>query len=162
MSDILFQDHVVRLAPGQAENLRQAAQRLDISESEVIRRALNRYLVPERFIARSSEAHDERLLRIRDYLGKVLSRARNWQEVQSMLRARGICYAPRGGGLIIKRSESDQILCKASEVGPAYRKLVALFGHFPGHPHVHIARKVADAEPSLIDDEDSAPLPLGT
>ena len=162
MSDLLLEEHVIQLAPAQAEYLRRAAKRLDVSESEVIRRALNRYFVPDQLIARTSAAQDERLLRIRDFLGKVLSRARNWQEVQSMLRARGICYAPRGGGLIIKRTNSDQILGKASEVGPAYRKLVSMFGHFPGHPHVHIARKVAEAEPSLIDDEDRASLPLGT
>ena len=162
MSDLLLEEHVVHLAPRQAEFLRDAARRMDISESEVIRRALMRYLVPDRFVARTSEAQDERMLRVRDFVGRVLSRARTWQEIQSLLRERGICYAPRGGGLIIKRVGSDQILCKASEVGPAYRKLVAMFGHFPGHPHVHVARKVAEKDPRLIDDEDTGQLRFRT
>lgn len=128
-----------------------SARAMNVSESEIVRRALVQYLNRTLPIARSGEADDDRSTRIREYLGNVLARARNWTEVQTLLAEQGLAYSPRGGGLVVIAKGSNRILSKGSEVGPSYRQLVRRFGHFPGHPHIHIARKVAEEEPSLID-----------
>ena len=134
------------------------ARKHNVTESEIIRRAVVFYLDRSVPTARSGEASDERMGRLREFIAQVLARSRSWAEVQHLLSDWNIGYAPRGGGLVIVTKLDKRIVCKASEVGPAYRDLVRRFGHFPGHPHVHIARKIAD-ETALIDEGDDIPEP---
>lgn len=146
----------IHLPAREARHVLHAARELDVSESEIIRRAVVSYLDQTLPIARSGEASDARDARLREFVAQVLTRSRTWLDVQHLLTQRDIRYVPRGGGLVIAATADNRIICKASDVGPAYRDLVRRFGHFPGHPHVHIARKVAE-DTSLIDEDDYIP-----
>jgi hypothetical protein len=55
----------------------------------------------------------------------------------------GLEYFERGGGLAIRRIDNADYVCKASEAGPSYSKLIKRFGEpFPGHSHDWLAERV--------------------
>ncbi|WP_284163787.1 hypothetical protein [Frigidibacter sp. SD6-1] len=95
----------------------------------------------ERRAARSDEVIDERLLgRLRLLVAEALVEASSWAEAQARLRARGLGYAPKGGGLVLIDAETGEVLCKGSEAGPGYLDLVRRFGAgFPDHPRPGLA-----------------------
>ena len=58
------------------------------------------------------------------------------------LAHKGFLLAESGGGLILKR-QSGERLCKASELGYSYSRLLARFDTaFPGHAHDARLRRV--------------------
>ncbi len=89
----------------------------------------------ERRTARRDDVIDEQLLgRLRASVAEALYASHSWGQMQATLRARGLQYVPAGGGLNLIDPETDEVLCKASQVGPGYQDLVRRFGAgFPGH-----------------------------
>lgn len=72
------------------------------------------------------------------YLAHDFAYATDWGDLQDVLRAKGYELAERGGGLILQTVEGER-LCKASEIGHPYSKLMKRFGApFPGHAHRHL------------------------
>ncbi|MCY1126553.1 hypothetical protein OU426_06780 [Frigidibacter sp. RF13] len=95
----------------------------------------------ERRAARSDEVIDERLLgRLRLLVAEALAEAGSWVEAQARLRARGLDYVPKGGGLLLIDADTGEVLCKGSKAGPGYLDLVIRFGTgFPDHPRPGLA-----------------------
>jgi hypothetical protein len=79
----------------------------------------------------------------RDLVRRSISRATSWDELQAQMAQHGLEYFERGGGLAIRRTDNSDYVCKASEVGPAYSKLIKKFGEpFPDHSHDWLAERV--------------------
>lgn len=95
----------------------------------------------ERRAARSDAVIDEQLLgRLRLLVAEALYASHSWGQMQAALRVRGVQYVPAGGGLNLMDSETGEVLCKGSQVGPGYQDLVRRFGTgFPGHPRPGLA-----------------------
>ena len=94
---------------------------------------------------------DQLLVRLRHLVAGALIGARDWAGLQAALGRQGLAYHPAGGGLSLIDTETGEVLCKASQAGPAYLALVRRFGTgFPGHPRPGIAHLVLDrgAQPS--------------
>ncbi|WP_430465597.1 hypothetical protein [Tabrizicola sp.] len=105
---------------------------------DLVRLEVQKY---ERRAARRDDVIDEQLLgRLRLLVTTALDAAQTWGQMQAALRAEGLAYIAAGGGLNLIDSETGEVLCKGSQVGPAYRDLVRRFGAgFPGHPRPGLA-----------------------
>lgn len=86
---------------------------------------------------------DERLvapLRVR--LAQDLGESENWSEMQSRLRTKGYELRAAGGGLALYTYPSGARVCKASELGFSYSRLMRrMNAPFPDHPHTWLFQK---------------------
>ena len=72
------------------------------------------------------------------YLAHDFAYASGWEDLQSQLRAKGYELYECGGGLALRTVEGEK-LCKASDLGQPYSKLMKRFGApFAGHAHSHL------------------------
>ena len=63
--------------------------------------------------------------------------------LEENLESLGFEFRPAGGGLALHRIEDGERLCKASELGFSYSRLIERFGEgLPGHAHTWIAERV--------------------
>ena len=78
--------------------------------------------------AKRELATDERLLvRLRLLVAEALSESQTWHDMAFALDKRGLAFQPSGGGLVLIDARTNRPLCKASEVGPSYARLVRRF-----------------------------------
>ncbi|MEZ5716528.1 MAG: hypothetical protein R3D85_16120 [Paracoccaceae bacterium] len=107
--------------------------------------------------ARPSARMDERLVApLRARLAGDLAHAPDWDALQSALRRKGYDLRPAGGGLALHAHPSGDRVCKASDLGFSYSRLMHRIGApFPGHPHtLHLEKQKAGAadDPCLLED----------
>ncbi|MCC1493818.1 relaxase/mobilization nuclease domain-containing protein [Cognatishimia sp. F0-27] len=127
----------------------------DITLGQLIRDLLDKEIARRRCDARPPNRADERLLApLRARLAPSFAEAKDWQDLQMRLRDHGVTLRPAGGGLALYEYRTEQRLCKASELGWSYSRLVHRFREgFPGHAHTWIAQRVAARmEPSESND----------
>ena len=126
----------VRLDPSVWTVLERLAVKDDISVGQIIRDAINRE-IRRRAIAKTPVRADERLVApLRALLADDFAYARNWEDLQARLLAKGYRLAEAGGGLILQSRATSDRLCKASELGYSYSALLRRFDCvFPGHAH---------------------------
>ena len=107
--------------------------------------------------AKTPNRADELLLApLRALLAASFGEARNWEDLQSRLHAKGYTLREAGGGLAVHSFPQGTRMCKASELGHAYASLMRRFGRpFPGHAHQHLVNRYLgnppDAEPDDVD-----------
>lgn len=99
---------------------------------------------------------DERLIApLRARLANCLAHPETWDAVQAALRSKGYELRAAGGGLALHAHPSGARICKASELGFSYARLMRRIGApFPGHPHAWLFDKQkaeADESPCLIE-----------
>ena len=71
---------------------------------------------------------------LRARLERDLAGASSWDDPQRRLRARGFALREAGGGLALHEWPGGRKLCKASDLGHGYARLMRRFGEpFPGH-----------------------------
>ncbi|SFD71441.1 hypothetical protein [Roseivivax sediminis] len=141
--------------------MRQAAEALarsrDVSLGQVIRSALDAELRRAAEPAKTPVRADEQLLgSLRSLLARDFGEARSWSELQSRLATKGYALREAGGGLALHAAPDGARLCKASELGHAYRSLMRRFhAPFPGHAghHRSTVRDIAP-RPGPRDDPD--------
>ena len=82
--------------------------------------------------------------------------ASGWVDLDTRLKAKGFALRAAGGGLALYRWPDDTRLCKASDLGFSYARLMHRFrAPFPGHPHAWLARRL------LTPETQTAPPPEG-
>ncbi|MET4127591.1 hypothetical protein [Roseovarius sp. MBR-6] len=129
------------------QELLHAAARLakerDVTVGQMIRDLLARE-ISRACNARPPIRADERLVApLRARLAGDLAGARNWRELQARLMAKGYALRAAGGGLALHDWPDDRRLCKASELGFSYSRLMRRFkAPFPGHPHGWLAERM--------------------
>ncbi len=121
--------------------LRVWARREDVTVGQIIRDAIARDL-RRREKAKTPNRADERLVApLRALLADDLAYSRNWPDLERRLADKGFEFREAGGGLALHRRADGARLCKASELGYAYRALMRRFAApFPGHRHRPILR----------------------
>jgi hypothetical protein len=143
-----YQDFPVKLPVEMIVILHDMAQEADVSVGQLIRSTLASE-ISRRRNARPPNRADERLIApLRARLAPILGTATNWRDVQAQLKRIGYILRPAGGGLALHNWPEDDRLCKASELGFSYSKLMHRFGApFPNHPHRHLVARHIGPEP---------------
>lgn len=129
-----------------ADLLRAAAalaRERDITLGQMIRDLLAREISRARN-AKPPIRADERLVApLRARLAPDLAGARDWQDLQARLARKGYVLRAAGGGLALHDRPGDRRVCKASELGFSYSRLMRRFAEpFPGHPHAWLAERM--------------------
>lgn len=91
----------------------------------------------ERRHRRSTKMDDwvdpDHLAHLRHLVGEAIAAAGTWAELTTMLRQRGLAYAPSERGLLLVVPETGEVLCTAAQAGPGYGDLVLRFGQSGGY-----------------------------
>ena len=145
----------VRLPDHLRRGVEAIARERDVSVGQIVRDLLARE-VTRRRAARPPVRADERLVApLRARLAGDLAGARDWDDLQARLRRKGFTLREAGGGLALHEWPDDRRLCKASELGFSYSRLMRRFGApFPGHRHRSLEDRVlgpdgADDDPLI-------------
>lgn len=123
--------------------LQRIARQEDQTPGQVIRDAISRDL-RRRARARNPNRGDEQLVApLRALLADDLAYARSWGDLSARLAAKGFRLQASGGGLALYRIRDNQRLCKSSELGYSYSRLMRrLRAPFPGHPHRYLFDRI--------------------
>lgn len=154
----------IQLSEAMSEKLAKRALREHTSVGAIIREALGQYLdartvserqsAPRRSVSENFAPEEEvqqrasasALLDLDDVKGRfagAVNRASNWEELEERLREEGLAISPKGGGLIVRQVDTELELCKASEIGFAYSRLIKRFRTgWSDHPHVWLADRI--------------------
>ncbi|MGR3792933.1 hypothetical protein [Vannielia sp. SX4] len=125
-------------------SLMDEAQRADISVGQLLRDAVRRELRRRHTPAKTPRRADERLVaRLGALLAPAFADAESWEHLQCLLQRKGFELRPAGGGLTLNDIENGNRVCKASELGYPYARLIGRFRTaFPGHAHQHLVERV--------------------
>lgn len=129
----------------------------DITTGQLVRDLLAKE-INRRRKARSPIRADERLLApLRARLAPEFAAAQNWSELQNRLKRCGYTLQPAGGGLALHIWPDGTRVCKASELGFGYSRLIQRFrAAFPGHAHTWLAERILATD--AVDDPDFCPI----
>ncbi|MGQ0565444.1 MAG: hypothetical protein ACT4OK_10275 [Gemmobacter sp.] len=130
-----YRDITLRLSEVTLAALELAARAEDTSVNHIIRDAIDRDL-RRRAPAKTPVRADERLVApLRALLADDFAYAQGWADLIARLAHKGFLLVESGGGLLLRRSTGER-LCKASELGYSYSRLLSRFdAPFPGHAH---------------------------
>jgi hypothetical protein len=129
---------------------RDLARMQDISFGQLLRDALAREIARAERGARPPVRADERLVApLRARLAPILAGAPTWSVLLDRLRREeGVTLVEAGGGLAVLSYPGRQRLCKASELGFSYARLMRRIGApFPGHSHAWLFERAGHGEP---------------
>lgn len=120
--------------------LAQIARGDDVSPGQLIRALVNKEIA-RRHNAKPPVSADERLIApLRARLAADLAEALCWDDLDMRLKAKGYVLREAGGGLALHSHQSGERVCKASELGFSYSRLMRRFrAPFPGHAHTYLA-----------------------
>lgn len=135
--------------------LYQMAQQDDVSPGQFVRSLIGRE-ISRRSSARPPVRADEQLVApLRARLADDLASATGWSDLDRRLRAKGFELRQAGGGLALHAYPEGRRLCKASELGFSYSRLMRRFGApFPGHSHRWLADRMLTAPGRAPEAED--------
>ncbi|MCX7888768.1 MAG: hypothetical protein N2422_03435 [Rhodobacteraceae bacterium] len=118
----------IRLPEATLAALKAVAAECDSTVGQIVREAIARDLY-RRQRAKTSDRTDERLVApLRALLADDLAYARDWPDLMRRLAVKGFLLREAGGGIVLCRSPGGQRLCKGSELGYSYSRLLARFG----------------------------------
>ncbi|MCK0096112.1 relaxase/mobilization nuclease domain-containing protein [Yoonia sp. F2084L] len=137
---------IIQMPPEMVAALRQIAGDEDTSVDVVIRGAIKRDLY-RRTRAKSARRADEQLVApLRALLADDLAYANGWDDLQARLSRKGYELREAGGGLALHDTAGAR-LCKGSDLGYSYTRLMRRFGApFPGHSHRYLYTKQLDEQ----------------
>ncbi|WP_428927041.1 hypothetical protein [Marinibacterium sp. SX1] len=149
----------IRMPREMRRALCEMARRDDVSPGHLMRGLISRELARRRAAARPPNRADEQLLApLRARLADDLALSRDWDDLQHRLRAKGYALQAAGGGLALHGHPQGHRICKASELGFSYSRLMRRFGAaFPGHAHTWVADRLLgapDRGPETQEDDD--------
>ena len=126
----------LRLPATLLQNAARVAHGEDVTVGHLVRVLLARE-VDRRLNPKTPNRADETLLAaLQALLARDMAEAEDWTDLAQRLARHGYELRPAGGGLALHKSSCGSRICKGSELGFAYRTLVARFqAAMPGHPH---------------------------
>ena len=142
----------IGMSPEMARAAAELARERDISLGQLVRDLVAKEISRAR-AAKPPVRADERLVApLRARLAGDLANARDWDDLDRRLRAKGYVLRPAGGGLALHDWPGDRRICKASELGFSYSRLMRRFGApFPGHGHSWLAERMLGVPPADAD-----------
>lgn len=149
---MISRDVHLKLAPEMHRALIGMAGEDDVSPGQILRNLLADEIRRRSRAARPPVRADERLVApLRARLAPDLADSEGWDDLQARLREKGYVLRPAGGGLALHEFPDDRRICKASELGFSYSRLMRRFrAPFPGHNHTWLAERML-AEPEDIE-----------
>ena len=91
------------------------------------------------------------LAALQTLLARDMAEATGWDDLARRLARHGYELRPVGGGIVLYKKSCGTRVCKGSELGFAYRSLVARFNAaMPGHPHGALDVVVTDTVTTLV------------
>ena len=137
----------LKLHPEMVKAASHMAAARDVTMGQLVRDLLAREIA-RNMRARPPIRADERLIApLRARLAGDLAHATGWDDLQSRLMAKGYALREAGGGLALHTAPGGQRVCKASELGFGYARLMRRFGApFPGHAHSWLAERMLGAD----------------
>ena len=144
LPDMTLRPITLHLSDVTLSALEAAAVEYDVTVGQILRDAIERDL-RRRAQAKTPVRADERLVApLRALLADDFAYAQGWADLTARLSRKGFLLVESGGGLILKRLTGER-LCKASELGYSYSRLLARFDTaFPGHAHDATLRRVRE------------------
>jgi hypothetical protein len=126
---------MLKLPPSFLNDANSDAANQDVTIGHLVRQLLKKE-VERRLQGKMPDKPDEPLIAaLQALLCRDMSAARNWQDLAIRLRRHGYEVRPAGGRLTLYKSSCGTRICKASELGFAYRTLVNRFAcAMPDHP----------------------------
>lgn len=123
--------------------LRKIATDEDVAIEHVLQGAIKRDLF-RRSRAKKAVRTDERLVApLRALLAEDFAFADGWDDLQNRLRIKGYALREAGAGLALHRHACGTRMCKASDLGNSYARLMRRFlTPFPDHSHRYLPERV--------------------
>ena len=136
-------ERTLTLSPATWQALTQIATQENVPVDTVIAEAIRRDLF-RRTRAKKAVRTDERLVApLRALLASDFAQAETWEDLHLRLRAKGYTLVEAGAGLALCDAQSGQRVCKASDLGNSYGRLMQRFGcTMPGHSHTYLAPRM--------------------
>lgn len=136
-----------RITFNMSDSLRLVAESLalddDISLGQLIRDLLAKEISRRRNARPPVRADEQLVAPLRARLAPDLAHGTSWADIQSRLHSKGFELREAGGGLALHTYPAGQRVCKASELGFSYSRLIDRLGKpFPGHAHGWLAEKL--------------------
>ncbi|MEO0771649.1 MAG: hypothetical protein AAFZ04_00570 [Pseudomonadota bacterium] len=133
----------VKLKSELADAARMLAQERGVTVSQLLRDLVTREIKMTHRARPAETAQDHMVQALRDRLLPEFTQAKSWSNLTARLKSKGYCLVVAGGGLALHSRDSGRRVCKASDLGFAYRELIKQMGEaFPGHPHAWLAQRV--------------------
>lgn len=112
------------------------ASHADVTPGQIVRNALAAEL-RRRHKAKTARRADEQLVApLRALLARDLADGRDWSDIDTRLKRKGYQLRESGGGLALYSWPDGARVCKASELGFSYTRLMRRIGTpFPNHSH---------------------------
>lgn len=115
---------------------REMAQEQDITIGQLVRATMAKEISRRKNAKTPNRADEQLVARLQRLLVPEMAVATGWADIQARLARLGYALRPAGGGLVLHAVADGARLCKSSELGFAYARLVRRFGApMPGHPH---------------------------
>lgn len=113
---------------------RDVAHRREITLQQLLKDALAAELARAHRAARSPVRADERMIAmLRARLSEDFALARDWFDLMTRLREKGVLLREAGGGLALFDAAGGARICKASDIGFSLNRLARQFrAPFPG------------------------------
>lgn len=123
--------------------LRKISTDENVGIEHVLQGAIRRDLF-RRSRAKKAVRTDERLVApLRALLAEDFAFAHGWDDLQSRLRAKGYVLREAGAGLALHKQTCGTRVCKASDLGNSYARLMRRFlTPFPTHSHRYLPEKI--------------------
>jgi len=130
------------------------ARKADISLGQLIRDLLKREILRQQNARPPIRADEQLIAPLRARLANDLAHAKDWDELDHRLQSKGYVLRAAGGGLALHTSPGDARICKASELGFSYSRLMQRFRQrFPGHSHTWLAERFLNQPQSGVHDD---------
>lgn len=140
----------VRVPKDVVRKIENASKKYDVTVGFIVREALCNYLETLEIQNEDPDFNSINTLDL-DQLEKTVQAAvkevSNWKSFQNLLIQKNLEFWPKGGGLVLRKYDSKEEICKASQIGFPYSRLIKRFGEaFPGHSHQWLANRILDRD----------------
>ena len=125
----------VKLQTELADAARRLARERDVTVSQLLRDLVINELRRKQYARQTVRADDRLVAPMRARLADDLAHSRTWEDLKNRLHGKGYVVVASGGGLALHTIATGRRVCKASDLGFSYRRLVKRIGTpFPGQP----------------------------
>lgn len=144
----------IQLPQDMLKTAERMARQDDVTIGQIIRDLLRKDISRRQGQKPMQSAEELHIAPLRARLAGDLASARGWEDLQARLRGKGFVLREAGGGLALCNYPSNDRVCKASELGFSYSRLMRRFGApFPTHTHSWQADKMLNnLAVGLVDD----------
>jgi len=135
----------LRLPPDLLTAIESLAASDDVTVGQFARHALTKELSRRRSTRPPARAAERLIAPLRASLAPAMANATSWSDLANRLKQQGFELRQAGGGLAVHRHPSGDRVCKASELGFSYTRLMRrLRAPFPGHTHTWLFERLKD------------------